>query len=79
MRKQIKGEFELDVKRFYFPFILKRKCPVCGYLNEYNFENEYLSYPVLNNKKPVWFCCYECDHEFSVGVMLKLSLEIDDE
>lgn len=79
MRKQIKGEFELAVKRFYFPFVLKRKCPVCGYLNEHDFEREYLSYPVLNVKEKVGLYCDECDHEFTVGVTLKLSLEIDDE
>ena len=77
MRKQIKGKFELDVKRFYFPFVLKRKCPVCGHLNEHNFEKWYLSYPVLNCKEDVNFCCGECDHEFTVGVTLKLGLEIE--
>jgi len=33
-KNEINGEFEINVKRFYLPITIKRKCPKCGNLCE---------------------------------------------
>ena len=76
MPKEIRmKEFEIDVKRFYVPAIIKSNCPKCGeeIVNDYN--EQYLSYPTANKIMETHFYCDECDEEFYINTLLKVTLE----
>lgn len=66
--------FPSGTKRFYMPASLEAFCPVCGDLVERDFQSEYLSYPVLNEKLDVVLVCKR-DHEFQVSVRVAVTLE----
>lgn len=64
----------LEVKRLYLPFALRGKCPSCGEAFERNFNNNYLSYPTLGEAEEVSLWCPGCDHEWSVSLVLDVTL-----
>jgi len=73
------GENEIQVKRFYLPIQLEVNCPHCQEKCTKDFDNDYLSYPVTNKKESVYICCDDCDGEFEFDVILRLSLDVDDQ
>lgn len=75
---EIKEEFELNIKRFYLPIIIKRKCPNCNNECEEDLGYSYLSYPTVNKKERLHFYCPECDCEFEIDRILKISLQLDE-
>lgn len=68
------SSFGSGVKRFYLGAILETECPVCQKLCKIDFEQDYLSYPDFNSPEQVSLVC-ENEHEFSVSVILKLTME----
>jgi hypothetical protein len=83
-------EFEINVKRFYFPCKATDSCPECGMEQTRDFSDHYL--PSSNGVEEVYFCCYHeeqdengkwtnagCDHEWSRHIRLKVIVEVVDE
>ena len=82
---KITGSIEkdaLDVKRFYLKgLVLKDKCPKCKSKVENDFGDEtgYLSYPTPGSPEPVFLWCEDCDHEWTVKVVLDINLKLHGE
>jgi len=74
-RIKTKNTFEIDVKRFYIPFLITEDCPSCGRNNEVDFTTNYLSYPTVSEPIKVNFYCYVCEHEWSKQVKLEITLK----
>ena len=70
-------EFSIDVKRFYVPFVVEIYCPDCKNKIESNLSDNYLSYPEVNKIEPITFYCSECNGEFEMDSILRVSLDID--
>tara|TARA_Y100000034_G_scaffold122520_1_gene168067 strand:- start:1653 stop:1919 length:267 start_codon:yes stop_codon:yes gene_type:complete len=77
---EIVGETSGEVsgaKRFKLPGVtIKFKCPNCGH----DFEQElnghhYLDYPQMNKAFQYGTGCPECEHEWQIPLILKVSLE----
>lgn len=69
--------FDIDSKRFYLPFTFKVKCQGCGKEIEENFEDYYLSYPIIG--KPFVYTAYhgeDCDTETFIELQLDIDLKI---
>jgi len=79
---KIEGTVEgasIDVKRFYLPgVVIKDVCPKCGAPWEHDFGSRYLSYPTVGARVNAGGYCQECDHEWEVMVVLKVSVELAD-
>jgi hypothetical protein len=73
--------FEIDVKRFYFPAVLRAHCPTCGKECVKDGEGDYLSYPKTNTPTEVNFYCHsivndvDVEHEFSKKIILRVTIE----
>ena len=76
---EIKEEFDIEVKRFYLPIEVERKCPQCYNPCKKNLGEDYLSYPVGNKVEPLHFYCDVCDTEFEADSILKISMEVGEE
>lgn len=76
--KPVKGAFPVDVKRFDAPAILSGECPKCGHKIEidYSTGHHYLSYPTANESFQETLYCGECQHEWNVSMILRISLEL---
>jgi len=74
-------EFEIEVKRFYFPVKINWKCPN-GHINVRDFEEDYISYPLVNKEMNFDFYCQECDEEgiedpvYETNLKIKINIEI---
>jgi hypothetical protein len=71
---------EIDVKRFYFPGVLKDNCPKCGQRCEMDGSEHYLMYPTANEVGSTYLCCPGtdedyCGHEFEVHYILNVTFE----
>lgn len=67
-------ELEGD-KRQYLPCVLKWTCP-CGENCEMSLCDQYLSYPVFGKEYECYLCCPKCEHEDSLKVIPRLTLEV---
>lgn len=67
--------FESGVKRFYLRASIESACPECGESVKQDFEDEYLSYPVLNAPFEHVMCCSK-DHEWRVDLLLECRLKV---
>lgn len=80
---EIEGTCRSDVefdKRFYIPGVkVKSTCPNCLLPHTQNMGDNYLSYPSAGVPIKLGFWCSECEHEWSVKVVLKISLEAAEE
>lgn len=72
---EIKEEFEVEVKRFYLPIVVKRECPECQQKIEHDQGDRYLMYPTVNKNEPLQFYCEDREIEFEVDGVLKISFE----
>ena len=64
---------EIDCKRFSLGYrVIEADCPKCHRPT----ENEYLSYPVMNEWFTETFYCGDCDEEFEKKMFLKVKLKI---
>lgn len=79
MKSKIVGKcktVQLD-KRSYFPGVkLKTACPKCKAKQERDFGDDYLSYPEVGKRTKVGFDCQECNVEWTVDVIVDLSLRL---
>ncbi len=63
-------------------FAIESDCPKCGQNYHQDLANEYLSHPPINEPFDYEFCCYgqnedgDCGEEWTVKVILRISLEI---
>ena len=76
--EEIKEVFDIEVKRFYLPVVVKDKCPNCDGEISQNLEDQYLSYPTLNKADDITLVCEACDMEFQVPFTLRMSIDIGD-
>ena len=76
---KIEEKFEINVKRFCLPVKIEVGCPNCKTVCEQDFEDQYFSYPFLNDTIEKVICCGECDSEFLVDVKLEMNLLIDED
>ena len=74
---EIKESFELEIKRLYLPLAIDVICPNCGKSIKIDLDDNYLSYPVVNNKYSLYNYCNHCNNDFSMDVYLKMNLIID--
>jgi len=76
---EVTKKFTIDVKRFYLPIKIIRKCPKCETKVIINIgSDEYLSYPRINDKNfELWFYCENCDYEFKKKAILKIQIEVE--
>lgn len=74
---EVKKTFEIEVKRFHLPIIIKRKCPNCSSDCELDLNSDYISYPIINKKERITFYCDGCNINFEVDSILRISLEVD--
>lgn len=82
--KDYKG-FEIEIKRFYVPFVISTKCKGCGEVIEEWLGNDYLSYPTLG--EPFNYVIYhgeksdgeECDTENVVKLQLDMQVTVVEE
>jgi len=72
------GKESIEVKRFYIPVNIKINCPDCGEVIEF-LKDDYLSYPILNDKLEIYGCCRNCDNEYNMPIILRMGIEYDDE
>lgn len=77
-RFDVTGTTEIDVKRFYIPLTIQLKCPKCNTMNDHNFSEQYLMYPTVNKPESTEIRCKNCDDHFSVNVILKIAIEVDE-
>ena len=76
---KIEGKFSLEIKRFYLPVIIKRRCPECGSMVENDLEQvDYLNYPWVNTVDTMYFYCGECGCGFEKEFILTIGLEVDE-
>ena len=65
-------------KRLYADIEVDTKCPECGKVVTYSFEDQYISYGELTE---INFYCYDgCEHEWSVPARIisaELTIEVD--
>jgi hypothetical protein len=66
--------FEVDVKRLYLPYSVEEDCQKCGVKQTMNLEEDYISYPKIGEEVKLYFCCAECDHEFTRKVKFDVSI-----
>jgi len=62
---------ELPVKRFYFNGELKINCDECDKPLEYDFSDQYLSYPEVGSDDSVCFYCNDCDVEHILPIKIE--------
>lgn len=67
----------IDVKRFHLLGVeIRDVCPKCKVPCSVDLGNHYLSYPKYNQSDKFRMCCPECESEWEVKFLLKLTLEI---
>ena len=79
--KELKGQTDIDIKRFYFDAILKAKCPNCGTEMERDFNDDYLNYPEVDKIEEMGLYCHECDKEYVFPYKVKsaeVTIEYDE-
>jgi len=69
----------IDVKRLYLPVLLKSNCPDCTEELYYDMSIDNLSYPVMGETEYIHFYCDECGCEYTRDLVLKMTLEYEDE
>lgn len=72
----IKGKPNLDIKRMYLPLEIDMECPYCGNKYRHDFEEQYLSYPNINEEEDNEVECEECENTYSFGTTLIISMDI---
>lgn len=76
---KVKGNYEINDKRFYIPVVAKHNCPFCQAPVKLCFEHDYLSYPVTNQVETVAGYCQGCDQNYFFDVILEISLKVSKE
>jgi len=74
---KIIGSFigNVECKRFYMPGIkVFSVCPKCNEERELDFNNQYLSYPVVNRFQPFYFYCKPCEENWEEEAMLEIKI-----
>ena len=68
----------VDVKRFQLPgIVIVQTCPECNHVRRRDYGGDsYLGFPPMNERfaLPCW--CPECDHEWTVPVILSVGLVV---
>ncbi len=67
--------FDLNVKRFYAPFVIKDLCPNCKepYIND--LTQDYISYPILGKPTVFNMYCHKCENEWSGEITIEIEIE----
>lgn len=68
--------FEIHVKRFYFPVSFEWICGGCKQVNVMDFDDDYLSYPVVNKKWQITCAVSLVDTNRRSNTRLNLNLKL---
>lgn len=71
------GRYEIDVKRFYAPFVISGPCPHCGVHTVMDFTKDYMNYPELNREFKVQMYHKQDGHCQGFTIMVKLGLTLE--
>jgi hypothetical protein len=74
---KIIGSFigNVECKRFYMPGIkVVSVCPKCNEERELDFNDQYLSYPVVNRFQNIYFYCEPCEENWDEEIMLEIKI-----
>jgi hypothetical protein len=66
--------YEIDVKRFKLPVVVKGKCPDCGGQAETDLEEHPLSYPKLGAPENISLYCSKCDEYWEATIIVHMSI-----
>lgn len=75
--KNKKEKFVLEIKRFYFPSKITWTCDRCNEENIMDFDEDYLSYPPVNEVFDLDLYCPNCDNEHVVKAKLSMKMDIE--
>ncbi len=69
---------QIEEKRFRLPGVaIEAECPNCQHPNINNLGgDDYLTFPWANKPFAYYLCCRECDHEWTINVVLNISLTL---
>lgn len=60
------------IKRCYVgDMVIEMPCPNCKNIIMNDFEEQYLSYPVVGRKDYIYFYCENCSSEFELPIKIK--------
>lgn len=65
----------IEVKRFYLPVEFEIKCPKCGTHLYDDFEQQYLSFPYINENEEGSVYCENCELHCTYPVKLQVTVE----
>lgn len=67
---------EINIKRFYLPFVVTDPCPTCGKEASCDLyqDGSYISYPSLVKPEAIYFYCEPCRKEWAGWVQIRFSL-----
>lgn len=69
---------DVSVKRFYLDLKINLECPHCGSEVEYDYSQQYLSYPSIGSWDVNYGYCDHCENEFDFKNKLTLALEVEE-
>lgn len=72
---KVKGSQEINVKRLYLEHKFDIICPHCGFINNIDLDDKYLSYPRINSWDIEYACCEKCDEEFEYKLRLEINIK----
>ena len=76
-KEVIDSSYRIEEKRFYVPYKITDTCPKCKtVIKKSLWKYNYLSYPPLEVPFDEYLYCSECDTEWKIEVLLKISLEL---
>lgn len=76
---KIDDKFQIECKRLYLPVEIKCKCPNCDKELIFDLDDDYLSYPELNEIEYLTTYCSECDDHYQIEVVLRMQIEYNPE
>lgn len=66
----------IDVKRLYLPVKVEYACPECGFISEWDLNDQYISDPYINEWEEHTVECDKCFHLFEILGKLSLDFKI---
>jgi len=68
--------FQGEKRQFIPGYKLTGPCPNCGADYSRDFEDNYLSYPTINEAMEYDCYCHKCEHEWAVNIEIRLTVRL---